>query len=277
MPTVRDAAILLGAMAGHDPDDVATAAAKPAPDYGALLHEGSLRGARIGVPRKSLFGYSPVTDRLADAALDVLKRLGAVLVDPADIETVDDFGKSELEVLLYEFKADLNSYLTALGTGTPVHTLKDLIAFNEKNRGREMPFFGQDIFEKAEAKGPLTDSAYRKALEADTRGARRKGIDAVMDRQKLDALVCPTGTPASLIDLVNGDYGSGGSSTVPAVAGYPHVTVPMGFAFGLPVGLSFFGRPWSEGRLLSFAFAFEQATHHRKPPEFLPTADLTIG
>ncbi len=140
-----------------------------------------------------------------------------------------------------------------------------------------MPFFGQEIFEKAEAKGPLTDKAYRKALESDIRGSRQKGIDAVMEKYRLDALVAPTSAPASLIDLVNGDYGSGGSSTVPAVAGYPHVTVPMGFAYGLPVGLSFFGRAWSEARLLKFAYAYEQATKHRKPPKFLPTADLAAA
>ncbi len=276
--TVRDAAILLTALAGIDPDDSATAqsAGKSIPDYAAGLDENGLKGARIGIARKSLYGYSPAADRLAEAAIDVLKGLGAVVVDPADIETVDDFGKSEFEVLLYEFKADLNAYLAALGSGAPVHSLKEVIAFNEKNRAREMPFFGQEIFEKAEAKGPLTDKAYRKALESDTKGARQKGIDAVMDKHRLDALVAPTGAPASLIDLVNGDYGSGGSSTVPAVAGYPHVTVPMGFAYGLPVGLSFFGRAWSEAKLLKFAYAFEQATKHRKPPKFLTTADLTL-
>ena len=274
--SVRDAAILLRALAGPDPDDPATAAARgrSVPDFAALLDENGLRGARIGVPRKSLYGYSPAADRLAEQALDALRKLGAVLVDPADVETVDDFGKSEFEVLLYEFKSDLNAYLAALGPSAPVHSLKDLIAFNEKNRDREMPYFGQEIFEKAEAKGPLTDKAYRRALEDDTRGSRQKGIDAVMAKHRLDALVAPTGAPASLIDLVNGDYGSGGSSTVPAIAGYPHVTVPMGFAYGLPVGLSFFGRPWSEATLLKLAYAYEQATKHRKPPKFLKTAPL---
>lgn len=277
--SVRDAAILLTALAGQDPDDPATAssAGKAVPDYASSLDENGLRGARIGIPRKSLYGYSPAADKLAEAAINVLKKLGAVVVDPADIATVDDFGKSELEVMLFEFKADLNSYLAALGPGAPVHSLKDLIEFNEKNKEREMPFFGQEIFKMAQKKGPLTDKAYRKALEKDTRGARQKGIDAVMEKHRLDALVAPTSGPASLIDLVNGDYGSGGSSTLPAIAGYPHMTVPMGFAFGLPVGLSFFGRPWSEPLLLKFAYAYEQATKHRKPPKFLPTAPLAPG
>jgi amidase len=274
--SVRDAAILLTALAGQDPDDPATAssAGKAAPDYTSSLDENGLKGVRIGIPRKSLYGYSPAADRLAEAAIEALKKLGAVVVDPADIATVDDFGKSEFEVLLFEFKADLNAYLASLGPGAPVHSLKDVIAFNEKNKDREMPYFGQEILEMAQKKGPLTDKAYRKAIEKDTRGARQKGIDAVMEKHRLDALVAPTSAPASLIDLVNGDYGSGGDSTVPAIAGYPHVTVPMGFAFGLPVGLSFFGRPWSEPLLLKFAYAFEQATKHRKPPKFLPTADL---
>ncbi|MGH9443162.1 MAG: amidase [Thermoanaerobaculia bacterium] len=276
--SVRDAAILLSALAGLDPEDAATAMnpAKAAVDYAAHLDENGLKGARIGVPRKSLFGYSPAADRLAEAAIGVLRKLGATVVDPADIATVDDFGKTELEVLLYEFKADLNSYLAALGPGAPVRSLKEVIEFNERHRDREMPFFGQEILEMAEKKGPLTDRAYRKALENDTRGARGKGIDAVMEKHRLDALVAPTGAPASLIDLVNGDYGSGGSSTVPAIAGYPHVTVPMGFAYGLPVGLSFFGRPWSEAALFKFAYAYEQATRHRKPPKFLKTAELTV-
>ena len=156
-----------------------------------------------------------------------------------------------------------------------MRTLADVIAFNEKNRALEMPYFGQELFEKAQAKGPLTEKAYREALEADLRLSRKEGIDRAMDRHKLDALVAPTSSPATLIDLVNGDYGVNGSSTLPAVAGYPHITVPAGFDFGLPVGISFFGRAWSEPALIRIAYAYEQATRHRRPPRFLPTADLT--
>ena len=272
--TVRDAAALLAAIAGPDPAD---AAARPAPfPVSALtaLETAAIRGARLGVVRKSLSGNNTATDRVFDGALDALKRLGAVLVDPADIATIDDFGKSELEVLLYEFKADLNAYFAALPPSTPARSLEALIAFNEKHRDREMPYFAQELFEKAQAKGPLTENPYLDALEADIAGARRKGIDATLGEHRLDALVSPTGGPAWLIDLVNGDGFGWGSSTVPAVAGYPHVTVPMGSVFGLPVGLSFLGTAWSEPKLLSYALAYEQATRHRRPPRFLPTAEL---
>ncbi len=202
-----------------------------------------------------------------------MKKLGAIIVDPADIDTTGAFEKSELEVLLYEFKADLNAYLAALPNAR-VRSLKDLIDFNDKNRRTEMPYFGQEIFEMAEKKGPLTEKAYRKALEQDLRNARKDGIDKTMDRHKLDALVAPTSGPPTLIDLVNGDYGVNGSSTLPAVAGYPDITVPAGYYLGLPVGISFFGRAWSEPTLIRIAYAYEQATKHRRPPGFLPTADL---
>ena len=275
--TVTDAALLLAAMAGIDPADAATrpAGAHPLPDFTRSLRPGGVQGLRLGVARKGLFGQSGPADRLVEAALEDLKRLGAVIVDPADIETVGDVEKSEFEVLLYEFKADINAYLASLspGGGRP-KTLADLIAFNEKNRDREMPFFGQEIFLQSEKKGPLTDKAYRDALEKNLRLTRKEGIDHTMDRHRLDALVAPTSGPASLIDLVNGDYGPGGCTTFPAVAGYPHVTVPAGFAFGLPVGVSFFGRPWSDATLIGIAFAYEQATHHRKPPRFLATAEV---
>jgi amidase len=276
--TVADAAFLLSAIAGTDPSDPASkaGAGKGKPDYTKFLDPKGLEGARIGVPRKGLYGQNAPADRLVEAAIADMKRLGAVIVDPVDIETTSAFEKNELEVLLYEFKADLNVYLAALPNAR-VRTLKDLIDFNEKNREREMPYFGQEIFEMAEKKGPLTDKAYRKALEKDLRNSQRDGIDKTMDNHKLAALVAPTSGPPTLIDLVNGDYGVNGSSTIPAVAGYPDITVPAGYYLGLPVGISFFGRAWSEPTLIRIAYAYEQATKHRRPPRFLPTADLGVS
>ena len=274
--TVRDAAIVLGALTGIDPDDSATEAShgKFPHDYSEFLKADGLRGARIGVVRK-YFGFSDTVDALMETALDVLKKQGAVLVDPADIETIGKTGDNELLVLLYELKADMNAYLAKLGPNAPMKTLKDLIDFNERNREKEMPYFGQDMFLKAEAKGPLTSKEYVDALETNLRLARKEGIDAVMDKYKLDALVAPTGGPAWMTDLVNGDNAAGQSSSGAAVAGYPSVTVPAGFAFGaLPVGISFFGRAWSEGTLIKLAYPFEQATKVRKAPKFLPTVDL---
>ena len=232
--TVTDAAILLSAMTGVDPKDSATkaSAGMAGTDYTKFLDVGALKGARIGVPRKGLYGQGPAADRVAEAALNEMRKLGAIIVDPADIETVADFaGPSELEVLLYELKADLNAYLAALPNAR-VKTLADVIAFNEKNRDREMPYFAQELFEKAEKKGPLTDKDYLKALAKDSRISRKDGIDKTMDKYRLDALVAPTSGPATLIDLVNGDYGVNGSSSVPAVAGYPDITVPAGGRLG---------------------------------------------
>ena len=234
-----------------------------------------LRGARLGVCRSHFTGYSPATDALFEEALAALKRLGAVLVDPADIATAGQFDDSELTVLLYEFKADLNRYLAEWAPGAAVRTLADLIAFNERAKDTELPFFGQELFVQAQAKGPLSDQEYLRALDKNRLLARLQGIDAVLAEQRLDALVAPTGGPPSLIDLVNGDPGGGGSFSSPAaVAGYPHVTVPMGYVRGLPVGLSFVGRPWSEGTLIKFAYAYEQATRVRRPPRLLATVDL---
>ena len=275
--SVADAAILMTAMAGVDPADPATkdAAWKIARDYTAFLDPKGLQGARLGIPRKGLFGQSPAADRLVEAAIAEMKRQGAVIVDPVELAGASEIGDGEFEVLLSEFKADLNAYLAALPPAAKNRALKDLIAFNEQNRDREMPYFGQEIFEKAEAKGPLTDKAYHDALEKNLRLSRKEGIDKTMDANKLDALVAPTSGPATLIDLINGDYGVGGSSTLPAVAGYPHVTLPAGEFRGLPVGISFFGRAWSEPTLFKIAYAFEQATKHRRPPRFLPTSDLS--
>ena len=271
--TVADAAALLTALAGADPRDRATAAATGhiPPDYTTFLDKGGLNGARIGVAREKFFGYSDATDRLAEAALGVLRREGAVVVDPADIPHAGTYDDAELAVLLFELKADLNTYLATLGPTARVRTLADVIAFNEQHREEEMPYFGQELFLQAQEKGSLATPAYRKALDTCRRLSRSAGIDAVMAKHRLDALVAPTGNPAWPTDLVNGDHFTGSSSTPAAVAGYPSISVPMGFAWGLPVNLSFFGRPWTEPTLIRIAYAFEQITMHRKPPRFLPT------
>ncbi len=278
--TVADAATLLGALTGVDARDEATTASagQSRTDYTTFLDANGLKGARLGVCRSHFMGYSPGTDALMEAALDVLKRAGAVIVDPADIATAGQTDDSEFVVLLYEFKTDLNRYLAEWAPGSGAKTLEDLIAFNEHAKDRELIYFGQEIFVQAQAKGPLTDQDYLKALDKNHLLMRTQGIDAVMADQKFDALIAPTGGPASLTDLVNGDPGGGGSFSSPAaVAGYPHVTVPMGFVRGLPVGLSFVGRPWSEGLLIKFAYAYEQATKARRPPRFAPSADVAGG
>ena len=273
--SVTDAAILLGVLAGRDSRDDATRAStgKSFADYSKFLDANGLRGARIGVHRKG-FGFNDAVDKVINDNLDIIKKRGAIVVDPADIPTHGKFDDSELEVLLYEFKADLNSYLASLGSRAPVKSLQEIIDFNEQYRDREMPYFGQDLFIKAQAKGPLTDKAYRNALAKNHRLSRKEGIDAVMDKYRLDALVAPTGGPAWPTDWINGDHFTGGYSTASAVAGYPHITVPAGYVFGLPVGISFFGRAWSEPTLLKFAYAFEQATRARRAPQFLPTVKI---
>ena len=273
--TVRDAAILLGALTGVDPDDSATigSAGKSYVDYTQFLNA-SKPGMRIGVVRK-YFGFNEQVDALMERAIDVLKKNGAVIVDPADIATTAKTGDNETKVLLYELKADLNAYLARLGPSAPVHTLKEVIEFNEKNATKEMPYFGQDMFIKAEAKGDLKTQDYLDALNNNLRLARQEGIDATMDKFQLDALIGPTGGPAWVTDLVNGDNAAGQTSSAAAVACYPSVSVPMGYVFGLPVGISFFGRAWSEPTLIGLAYAFEQATNVRKAPKFLSTANLT--
>ena len=273
--TVTDAAILLSVLTGIDPRDDATKASggKSLVDYTRALDADGLKGARIGVHRKA-FGFNDAVDKLMNDCIDIIKRHGATVIDPADIPTQGKFDDSELEVLLYEFKADLNAYLASLGPRAPVKSLKEIIDFNEQYRDREMPWFGQDIMTKAQAKGPLTEKAYRDALAKNHRLSRKEGIDFVMDKNRLDALIAPTGGPPWPTDWVNGDHFAGGYSTASAVAGYPHVTVPAGYLFGLPVGLSFFGRAWSEPTLIKFAYAFEQATKIRRPPLFLETAKL---
>jgi amidase len=273
--TVRDVAILLTVLTGIDPDDKATSESKDksSGDYTHFLDSKGLKGAKLGVVRK-MFGFNDAVDALIESALETMKKEGAIIVDPAEIETFGKFDETETTVLHYELKADLNAYLEKLGPRAPVHSLKEIIEFNERNKAKEMPYFGQDVFIKAEAKGPLTSKEYLEALEKNRELSRKEGIDAVMDKFKLDALVAPTDGPAWMTDLVVGDHAVGRSTTPAAVAGYPHITVPAGLVFGLPIGLSFFGRAWSEPTLLKLAHAFEQATKFRKPPRFLAKADL---
>jgi amidase len=269
--TVRDAAVLLSALAGADPKDNATAesAKKAQKDYTQFFDLNGLRGARIGVARK-YFGFNDAVDGLMNHCIDAMKSAGAVIVDPADLESHGKFDETELLVLLYELKADLKTYLDSRADAQ-VHSLADVIAFNDKNREKEMPYFGQDLFLKAQEKGPLTDPAYVAALAANHSFSREHGIDGVMDKFHLDAIVAPTGAPAWLTDLANGDHSVGGSSNAAAVAGYPNINVPAGFVFGLPVGISFFGKAWSEPVLLKIAYGFEQLVKARKPPQFLET------
>jgi amidase len=273
--TVRDAAMVLGTLTGIDPEDRATSDSreKSYADYTQFLKADGLRGARIGVVRKT-FGFHEGVDKIMEEAIGVMKAQGAVVVDPAPIETAGKFRDTEFTVLLYELKADLNAYLARLGADAPVKTLKDIIDFNERNREREMPFFGQDTFLKAQEKGPLTAQEYLDALQKNHQLARTEGIDATIEKYNLDVLIGPTGGPAWLTDHVNGDAFGGGSSGAAAVAGYPNITVPAGFVFGLPVGISFFGRAWSEPVLIRLAYGFEQATKVRKAPRFLPHVEI---
>ncbi|GBD16036.1 Glutamyl-tRNA(Gln) amidotransferase subunit A [bacterium HR26] len=274
--TVADAAAVLGAIVGPDPEDPATAesAGRFFTDYTQFLDPDGLRGARIGVARQVYFGYSPEADRIIEEAIQVMRDLGAEIIDPADIPTAREIAtfEAELEVLLYEFRHDIDAYLARL-VESPVRTLEDLIAFNEAHADEELRYFGQELFLLAQQKGPLTDEAYLNALEKNRRLGRQDGIDAVMDQYQLDAIVAPTGSPAWKIDLINGDHFLGASSSPAAIAGYPLITVPAGYAFGLPVGITFMGRAYSEPTLIRLAYAFEQATKVRKPPELLPTID----
>ena len=274
--TVTDAAILLGALTGVDSRDPATIAGAEhaGTDYTRFLDPRGLRGARLGVPRKRLFGYHDATDKLIEQAMNALRREGAEVIDLPELPHLGEYDESEYEVLLYEFKADLNTYLAARGATVESHSLAELIEWNERNRATSMPYFGQEIFLQAQEKGPLTDQAYLDALAKGQHLSREEGIDALMNEHRLDALIAPTCSPAWTIDLVTGDHYLGAASTPAAVAGYPHITVPAGFLFGLPVGLSFFGRAWSEPTLIRLAYAFEQATSARRAPRFLPTAEL---
>jgi amidase len=274
--TVRDAALVLGALVGSDPEDEATAASEGRfrNDYTPFLDAAGLRGARIGIGRQ-FFGFHPDVDALLGQAIEVMRQQGAVLVDPVEFRNRDEMNSAAYQVLLYDLHADLDAYLAALGPGAPVRSLADVIAFNNANRDREMPYFGQEIFLEARQKGPLTTQEYVEARGRARRLAGAEGIDRLVAEHGLDAIVAPTGGPAWMTDLVNGDHYGGGSSSPAAIAGYPNITVPAGAIRGLPVGISFFGKAWSEPVLLRIAYAFEQATKHRKPPGFLPTLDLT--
>jgi amidase len=265
--TVRDAAEILHALQGVDPSDQATRAAadQVRRDYTAALNDDALRGARVGVARK-LFGFHPPVDALMGEALEALRQRGAELVDPIDLAFPADLRDEILEVMLFEAKAGMNEYLSGLGADSNVRSLAEVIAFNEAHPNSVMPHFGQDLLIDARQRGPLTDPKYLDALARVRRAAREDGIDRVVKEHRLDAIAAPTGSPAWLTDPLLGDHFVGSSSTPAAIAGYPHVTVPAGHIKGLPVGLSLFGPAWSETRLLGFAYAFEQATRHRRPP-----------
>jgi amidase len=270
--TVADAAALLGAMRGEDPRDPTTTARRAEPDYTRFLDADGLSGARLGVVRTRMAGYHPGTDSLLDAAIADLRAAGATVIDSLAVPHHGEYGSAEWTILLYEFKHGLNQYLAGLGEAAPVRTLADIIAFNEQHRERSMPYFGQEIFLLAEAKGDLAEPEYLEALE--TAKLAGVGIDSILRQHDLDALVAPTGSPAWAIDLITGDHFLGASSAPAAVAGYPNITVPMGQVFGLPVGLSFFGTAWSEPRLIALAYAYEQATRHRAPPGLTPSSPV---
>jgi amidase len=273
--TVRDAALLLEAMTRVDPKDAATQT-RPAAlsiELAARLQPGALKGARLGVMRGP-FGLDVRLNPLLDAAIGKLQAAGAEIVDLGELPDLNRANDPEMEVLLYEFKDGLNQYFATLGPDSPIRTLADVIAFNEAHAAQELPFFGQELMVRAQAKGPLTEQAYLDARATCLQVTRAEGIDALLARHKLDALVSLTAGPAWMVDPVNGDAYTGGSSSPAAVAGYPSVTVPAGEYHGLPVGISFYGAAWTEARLLALAADFEAATKARRAPQFLPTGSV---
>jgi amidase len=270
--SVADAAALLGPLTGVDPRDSATNASrgKSVASYEKFLDAAGLKGARIGVARE-LAGFNDMVDARFDEAIAAMRSAGATIVDPVKMATAGKYGEAEGIVLDYEFKAGLNAYFASLGSDAPAKSLAELIAFNEREKAREMPWFGQETFIRAEKCGPLTDKKYLDARAKCIRLSRTEGIDAVMAKHKLDAIILPSNAPAWTTDLLNGDHFTGGDSSFAAVAGYPSITVPMGFAGALPVGLSFIAGAWEEGKLIKLAFAFEQATKLRREPKYLAT------
>jgi amidase len=267
--SVADAALLLAAMTGVDPHDPATRAQTGRLGAEALLRlpAQALRGARLGVAMNLVEGHTQATVALFESALVALHDAGATLVR-APLPNLDKMGVGELDVLLFEMRHAMAAYLAEFAASGPHRGLADLVAYN-KAHPETLALFGQEWFEASDAKGPLDQPAYRQALARGRRYARTHGIDAMLRKHRLDAIVAPTGGPAGLIDPINGDGGTAPSATMPAaVAGYPHITVPMGQVSGLPVGLSLFGGPWQDARLLALALHFEQVTRHRTPPTF---------
>jgi len=275
--TVADAAIMLGVMTGIDKLDPATKSSKNRrfTSVTKFLDLDGLKGVRIGVAR-NMAGSNPKVIKIFELCIEVMRQLGAVVIDPVNVPNFDKFGATELEVLYYEFKADLNKYLKALPDDARVHSMEDVIKFNEKNEHRVLPYFGQELMLTSQEKGSLRDKKYKDALAKNLRLTRKEGIDEAIRKHKLDAIVVPSGGPAWLIDLVNGDASNSDivSSSPAAVAGYPHITVPAGFVFGLPIGISFFSKAWKDADLIKYAYAFEQATQYRRQPRYLPTANM---
>jgi len=274
--TVADATILLGALIGKDDADFAmkniTEDALHS-DYTKFLDKNGLNGVKIGIAR-SFFNFHEKVDKIMEDAISKMKASGAIFVELPDYKISDEVNKAQWLVLLYEFKAGVNSYLSKLPADYPIKSLKDVINFNQANDKTAMPFFGQEILEMAEAKGGLDENEYLESLELMKRMAGPEGIDKVMNDNNLDAIIAPTGSAAWTIDLINGDHFIGGSSSPAAMSGYPAITLPAGFINGLPVGISFFGKAFSEPTLIKIAYAFEQINQARRKPEFITTLEM---